>query len=87
MKLLTSALVQRHFDYACSSYYSSFFEKTKSKLQVCKNKPITSVLELTAHTHLEYSHFIELNWLQGEKRIVHLSINHVHHTVNGNAPY
>jgi len=54
MKLLTSALVQCHLDYACASWYSSLTQKTKGKLQVCKNKLIRTVLRLPPRTHLDY---------------------------------
>jgi len=46
MKLLASALVQCHLDYACASWYSNLTKKTKDKLQVCQNKLIRTVLKL-----------------------------------------
>jgi len=61
MKLIASALVQYHLDYACASWYSNLTKKTKDKLLVCQNKLIRSVLKLPARTHLDCSHFSQLN--------------------------
>jgi len=50
--MLALALVQCHFDYACSSWYSSLTKKTQSKLQVSQNKLIRIILKLPVRTHL-----------------------------------
>ena len=42
---LATALVQCHFDYACSSWYTSLTKKTQDKLQVCQNKLIKIILK------------------------------------------
>ena len=86
MKLLSAALVQCHFDYACSSWYSGLTKKTKSKLQVCQNKLIRTVLKLPPHTHLDYSHFNLLNWLPVDKHVTQLKLSHVHNVIHGTAP-
>ena len=86
MKLLAAALVQCHFDYACSSWYSGLTKKTKSKLQVCQNKLIRTVLKLSPRTHLDYSHFKLLNWLPVDKRVTQLKLSHVHNVIHGTAP-
>ena len=86
MKMLALALVQCHFDYACSSWYSSLTKKTQSKLQVSQNKLIRIILKLPVRTHLSYCHFKELNWLPVAKRVVQLKLGHVHQIVNGKAP-
>ena len=69
---VAAALVQCHFDYACSSWYSGLTKKTKNKLQVCQNKLIRTVLKLPPRTHLDYSHFKLLNWLPVDKRVTQL---------------
>ena len=82
MKLLAAALVQCHFDYACSSWHSGLTKKTKGKLQVCQNKLIITVLKLPPRTHLDYSHFKLLNWLPVDKRVNQLKLSHVHSVTN-----
>jgi len=86
MKLLATALVQCHFDYACSSWYSGLSKKSKSKLQVCQNKLIRTILKLPPRTHIDHSHFKLLNWLPVEKRVTQLKLSHVHRIVSGTAP-
>jgi hypothetical protein len=86
MKMLASALVQCHFDYACTSWYSSLTKKTQNKLQVSQNKLIRNILKLEVQTHLAHCHFKELNWLPVEKRVTQIKLGHVHQIVNGTAP-
>ena len=86
MKLLASALVQSHFNYACSSWYSGLTKKSKCKLQICQNKLIRTVLKLPPRTHLDYSHFKIVNWLPVEKRVTQLKLGHVHNIIQGTAP-
>ena len=86
MKLLAAALVQCHFDYACSSCFSGLTKKTIRKLQVCQNKLIRSVLKLPPHTHLDYSNFKLLNWLPVDKRVNQLKLSHVYNVIYGTAP-
>ena len=43
-KLLVSALIQCHFDYACTSWYSGLTKK--SRLQVAQNKVIRFMFNL-----------------------------------------
>jgi hypothetical protein len=86
MKMLASALVQCHFDYACTSWYSSLTKKTQNKLQVSQNKLIRNILKLEVQTHLAHCHFKELNWLPVGKRVTQIKLGHVHQIVNGTAP-
>ena len=39
-RLLCNALIQPHFDYACTAWYSDLSKKLKDKLQVTQNKCI-----------------------------------------------
>ena len=39
-RLLCNALIQLHFDYACTAWYQNLSKKLKDKLQVTKNKCI-----------------------------------------------
>ena len=62
-KLLASALVQCHYDYSCSFWYSSLSKQTKSKLQISQNKLVRFTLNLQPRTHLSSEHFKRLGWL------------------------
>ena len=53
-KLLITALIQCHFDYGCSFWYSSLTVKTKDKLQTTQNKLIRFALDLSPRTHIAY---------------------------------
>ena len=61
-------------------------KKTKDKLQVCQNRLIRTVLKLPPRTHLDYSHFSQLNWLPVENRVSQLKLGHIHQIIHGSAP-
>ena len=52
-KLLTSALILCHFDYACSVWYSGLQTTMKHKLQILQNKTIRFALYLPSPGHIE----------------------------------
>ena len=43
--LLCNAMIQFHFDYACSVWYPNLNKKFKSKLQAIQNKCIRNCLQ------------------------------------------
>ena len=45
-RLLCNALIQPHFDYACSVWYPNFNKKVKTKLQTLENKCVRFCLQL-----------------------------------------
>ena len=51
-KLLVSALLQCHLDYACSSWYSGLTKTTQKKLQICQNKMVRYTLEYDNRHHI-----------------------------------
>ena len=51
-RILCSALIQPHFDYACPSWYPSLTEKTKKKIQIMQNKSIRFCLRLGKMHHI-----------------------------------
>ena len=85
-KLLASALVQCHYDYACSFWYSGLTKRTKSKLQISQNKLIRFTLNLQPRKHLSLEHFKSLGWLPIEQRVEQLKLNHVYRMLGGTAP-
>ena len=51
-KMLCNALIQPHFDYACSAWYPNLNAKLKRKLQIMQNKCIRFCLKLDKMHHL-----------------------------------
>ena len=62
-RLLCNALIQPHFDYACTAWYPNLPKKLKDKLQVTQNKCIRFCLKLQSREHISNEHFHKLNWL------------------------
>ena len=62
--LLCNALIQPHFDYACSAWYSNL----KSRNQTTQNKCIRSCLQLDKMAQISYKEFETLNWLRVTER-------------------
>ena len=50
-RLLYSALMQPHFDYACSAWYPDLSKKLKHRLQTSQNKCIRFCLQLDKMSH------------------------------------
>ena len=55
--VLTSALIQCHFDYASAIWYSGLTQTFKTKLQIVQNKIIRFILDLPARSHVGYVEF------------------------------
>ena len=83
-KLLTTALIQCHFDYACSSWFSGLTKKYKSRLQCTQNKVIRFILNAPARTHIGLREFRLM--LPVELRVKQLKLNLVYNVINGKAP-
>ena len=50
-RLLCNALIQQHFDYACSAWYPNLNKKFKRKLQTVLNRCIRYCLQLDNRSH------------------------------------
>ena len=85
-KLLVSALIQCHFDYACSSWYSGLSQKLKNKIQITQNKIIRYLLNAPARTHIGFDEFKKVRLLPVASRVEQLKLNHMYGIVNGKAP-
>lgn len=85
-KLLVSALIQCHFDYASTSWYSGLTKKYKTRLQCTQNKIIRFLLNAPARTHIGAQEFGLVGMLPVELRVKQLKLNLVYNIVNGNAP-
>ena len=62
-RLLCNALIQPHFDYACSAWYPNLNNRLKSKLQILQNKCIRFCLNLNNRAHIGLTEFEKINWL------------------------
>ncbi len=82
-KLLVSALIQCHYDYACCTWYPALAKQTKQKIQVTQNKIIRNVLNLTPRSHIGATEFQEVNWLPTKFRVYHLMCNHIFRILKG----
>ena len=82
-KLLTTALIQCHFDYACSSWFSGLTKKYKSRLQCTQNKVIRFILNAPARTHIGLREF---RLVMVELRVKQLKLNLVYNVTNDKAP-
>ena len=58
--LLCNALIQLHFDYACSAWYLT--KKLKHRIQITQNKCIVFCLQLDKLKHISHEEFERLNW-------------------------
>ena len=83
---LCTALIQCHFDYCCSSWFSSLSAKWKHKLQVMQNKIIRFILKLEPRSHIGREEFEKLGMLKVEDRIKQLKLNHVFKIYHDEAP-
>ena len=72
--MLCNAIIQSHFDYACSAWYHNLNEKLKKKIQIAQNKCIQFLLKLDKRRHIFIKEFESINWLPVYKR-VHQCIN------------
>lgn len=85
-KLLVSALIQCHYDYGCSIWYTPLSKQTKCKLQTTQNKIIRNVLCLPPRSHIGASEFHKINWLPVNLRVSQIMLNHMFRILNGKSP-
>ena len=77
------SLIQCHFDYASSSWYSDLTKKYKAMLQCTQNKVIRFLLNAPARTHIGANEFRKVGMLPVELRVKQLKLNLVHNIING----
>ena len=83
---LASALVQCHFDYACSMWFSCVSSTSRKRLQIIQNKLIKFILGISTRSHIGYSEFSSSNMLPVEYRVTQLKLNPMFNIVHGSAP-
>ncbi len=62
-RLLCNALIQPHFDFACTSWFPNLNQCLKNKLQTSQNKCIRFCLQLGNRSHIGMEEFKNINWL------------------------
>ena len=75
--LLTSALIQCHFDYG----------RMNKKLQITQNKGIRLILGLPCRSHIGVTEFSSACMLPVPLRVDQLKLNHMYNIVNGISPH
>ena len=85
-KILCSALIQCHFDYCCSSWYSSTSKTLKNKLQIMQNKMIRFILNLGYRAHIGILEHEKVNMFPVASRVRQLKLNHVLNIKNKQCP-
>ena len=81
--LLCNALIQPHFDYACSVWYPNLSKKLKHRIQTTQNKSMRFCLRLDKLKHIFHEEFEHLNWLPVTYRFKQCVISIVFKYFNG----
>ena len=68
-RLLCNALIQSHFDYACTTWYPNLNKKLKNKIRTAQNKCVRFCFNLDKMAHISQNEFEKLNWLPTSDRI------------------
>ena len=85
-RLLCNALIQPHFNYRCSSWFSLLKKSLKLKLQATQNKCIRFCLQLLSRSHIDRLHFRKINWLPASGRVECCIVNAISKYWNGTVP-
>ena len=67
-RMLCNALIQPHFDYACSAWYPNLNKNLTKKIQTAQNKCIRFCLGLENRDHIGVNEFKTINWLPVQNR-------------------
>ena len=84
--VLTSALIQCHFDYASAIWYSGLTQTFRNKLQIVQNKIIRFILHLPARSHVGYVEFSKAKMFPVDKKVEQLKMNYKFNIIHGNSP-
>ena len=83
--LLCNAIMQPHFDYACSAWHTNLTQKLKKEL--IQNKSIPFCLHLDKMSTISHKEFHDLNWLPLITRFEQFVISIMFKFINGNCPF
>ena len=76
-------VIQSHFDYGCSWWFSLLKKNLKLKRQKAQNKCIRFCLNLPPRSYIDPSHFTKINWLPITDRVEYCIANIVFKYWNG----
>lgn len=85
-KLLCSALIQSHIDYASMAWYFGLKTCHKKKLQILQNKMVRFIYSFSPRHHLNLQDFHDVGYLHIENRVIQLTMNVVHNIYHSNGP-
>ena len=85
-KNLCSALIQCHFDYACSAWYPGINIALRKRLQVMQNKIIRFILGLDNRSHIGNDELNNAGFLKVPDRVKQLMLGHVFKIKNKTSP-
>lgn len=85
-KILCSALVLCHLDYASSAWYTSLSNNLKNKLQITQNKCIRYIHNLGPRSHVGFVELENTGLLSVKYRMSQLRLNLIHKVFYGEAP-
>ena len=85
-RLLCNVLIQLHFDYACTVWYSTLCKELKNKIQTTQNKCVRFCLNFDKMTHISQNEFEKLNWFPISNRINQCILSTIFKFVNDMGP-
>ncbi|CAG2222199.1 unnamed protein product [Mytilus edulis] len=85
-KTLVTALIQCHFDYACSAWYAGVSKKYKDKLQVLQNKCVRFIKNTGYRSKVDHNVLNSIGYVNIENRVKQLRLNHVHNIYYHHCP-
>ena len=86
-RMLCNALIQPHFDYACSMWYHNLNAKLKKTLQIMQNKCIRFCPKLDKMHHISEEDFKTINWRPVDQRVQQSLNVTVFKYINKTCPY
>jgi hypothetical protein len=85
-KTLSMILIQCHFDYSCSSWYTGISQALKNKLQVAQTKTVRFIKSMRPRTSIKQTELSSLGFLNVKNRVKQLRLNHDHKIFNNACP-
>ena len=85
-RLLCNAIIQPHFDYACSAWFPNLNLALKKKLQTAQNRCVRFCLQLGNRDHVGNKEFEKMNWLNINDRFEQCVSTSVFKFFSNNSP-
>ena len=85
-RLLCNALIQPHFDFACSAWLPNLNKNILKRLQTTQNKCIRFCLQLGNRSHIGANEFEKINWLNINDRFEQCASANIFKFFNNNCP-